>query len=234
MTTIATRYIDAVVTAGGIILAIALTQWQSDDLVRFSVFLALFAAAATLKFRIRGITGTYSPMVFFVLIGAATLTFSEVAVAALLGGVVQCIFRAQRRPLLIQVWFNAANGVISSASAVVFVRWLIPGFDRPPLLIAVLLGAIAFYLVNTGLVSVVLALVDGQALSTVWKHWCVNSLPYYILGALIVGVTLSATNPVTLIAVILAGPPILLVTLYRRTAFHSAAWTQSQGVPHGQ
>jgi hypothetical protein len=82
MTAKAKAFIAAVITAGAATVAFALIHWRSDDLTRFFVYLLLFAAAATLKCRVPGVTGTYSPVFFFTLLGSATLSFSEVAVAS--------------------------------------------------------------------------------------------------------------------------------------------------------
>ena len=68
-------YIGAVVAAGTSIAAYALYSWDSKDPIRFLAFLALFAGAALLKARIPGITGTYSPVFFFVLLGSHTFRF---------------------------------------------------------------------------------------------------------------------------------------------------------------
>jgi hypothetical protein len=122
----ARAYIDAVIATGAVTIAAALLDWQSNDPVRFSVFVFFFVAAATLKFRVPGVTGTYSPVFFFALLGSATLSFSEVAVVAAMAGVVQCIFRPRRRPSLIQVCFNAANLSFSSCAGLIVIQRQIP------------------------------------------------------------------------------------------------------------
>ena len=111
MTRSAKAYIDAVIATGAATLASALLNWRSDSLGRFSVFLFFFIVAATLKCRVPGVTGTYSPVFFLALLGSVTLSFSEVAVASALAGIVQSTFRPKRRPSLIQVCFNAARRI---------------------------------------------------------------------------------------------------------------------------
>ena len=93
-----TPNLTALSAAGGATIPSALLNWRSDSIVHYSVFLFLFIAAATLRCRVPRVTGTYSPVFFFALLGAATLSFSEVAVASALAGIVQSTFRPKRRP----------------------------------------------------------------------------------------------------------------------------------------
>ena len=65
MTKAAKTYIDAVVATGAATIASAVLNWRSDSLFHYSVFLFFFLAAATLKCRVPGVTGTYSPVFFF-------------------------------------------------------------------------------------------------------------------------------------------------------------------------
>src|ERR1035438_158035 len=75
-----TPNLPALSAAGGATIVSTLLNWRSDSIVHYSVFLFLFIAAATLKCRVPGVTGTYSPVFFFALLGAATL-YSEQSTA---------------------------------------------------------------------------------------------------------------------------------------------------------
>lgn len=210
-------YVDGVIAAGLSIAAYALLHWDAQSPARFALFLALFAAAALLKGRIPGITGTYSPVFFFVLLGSHMLSFSEVVFAAGLAGIVQCTFLVQRHPTAVQIAFNAANMMIGTACAFAFIHRQIPVLADQPLIILLTLGASVYYMVNTGLVAVVLTLIDRKPLTDVCRHWCLGSLPYYILGALIAGVTLTAQNQVSMWVVGMVCPSLLLITFYYRS-----------------
>jgi len=212
-------------------MAFVLSHWQTDSLGRFSVFLGLFVTAATLKYRVPGVVGTFSPVFVFALLGSATLSLSEVAVAGACGGIVQCIFKPQRRPSFVQVCFNAANLSMGSSAAHLVVQPEILGLAANPLLITLPLAASVMYLINTGLVSVVLTLVQRESLVEVWKHWCVGSLPFYLVGGLIVAAPLSVDRHITSTIALLVAPAIVLATIYFRIIFRSSGNTlaQSQG-----
>ena len=231
----AKAYIAAVIGTWAATMAFVLTHWQSDSLARFLVFLCLFVAAATLKYRVPGITGTFSPVFFFALLGSATLSLPEAAVAAAWAGIVQCTFQPQRRPSLVQVCFNAATLSLSCAVAHLIVQPQILGLSPKPLLISLVLAASVMYFMNTALVSVVLTLVQRESLTEVWKHWCLGSLPFYLVGAIIVAATLSAESPVTSLVALLVAPAILLTTIYFRISLRSPVngLLHSQGASRG-
>jgi len=219
----AKTYIAAVILTGAAVTAFALAHWRSDSTARFSVFLLLFIAAAMLKCKVPGVAGTYSPVFFFSLLASASLSFSEVVVVSAIGGMVQCIFLARQRVSAVQVCFNGANMLLSTAAAYVFVERQVAGLTAQPLLIGVILGASAFYIVNTALVATVITLVERGSIAEIWKHWCLGSLPYYLAGAVIACGTISAAAPVTTVVALLVAPPILLATAYFRMGQQTAA-----------
>src|SRR5260370_17427889 len=148
--------------------------------------------------------------------------FAELAIASALAGIVQCTFKQQHRPAFIQICFNAANLALSTASGFVVIQRLVPGLGEKPQFLCFLLGAAVYYLVNTGLVSGVLTLVEGGSMVGIWCHWFLRSLPYYLIGALIVGAVVNANSAISFAMIIVVSPPLLLATLYYRVFLVSA------------
>lgn len=70
---------------------------------------------------------------------------------------------------------------IATASAFPLIHGEVPGLTEQPVMILLILGASVYYVVNTGLVSVVFTLVDGKPLNNIWRLWCLRSLPYYLV-----------------------------------------------------
>ena len=209
-------YIGTVIVSGTAILTSALLHLDSKNPINFIIFLALFTGAALFKGRIPGMTGTYTPVFFFVLVGSHVLSFSEVVLAAGLAGIVQNTLLVQRKPAPIQVDFNAANYMISSAAAFVFIHRELPGLAEQPLVLVLILGSSVYYMVNTALVSIVMTLIDGKRLSQVWRHWCLASLPYYMFGAVIASISVSVPTQSSIWFVGMGCPTIVLMTLYYR------------------
>lgn len=218
----AKAYISLVIAAGLLIAASAVTQWNSHNPIQFGVFLALFTGAALLKGKIPGITGTYSPTFFFVLLGSHLLSFSEVVFAAALAGMVQCSFYVQRPPSPVQVLFNASTMMVGTAAAFAVISGRLPGLAAQPLLVLMILAASIYYVINTGLVSVVVTLVEHKPLTEVWRHWCLSSLPFHLFGALIAGAVCSIQTQSSMWLLGTVSPMVLLGTIYYRYWLKSA------------
>jgi hypothetical protein len=108
---------EIVFVAGLSLLAAGLLLWRSADPPRYLVHFILALFVSTLKGRLPGITGTVSFGFVFVLIGVAEFSFSETIAIASATGLVQCVWKARRRPIVLQSYSNLATLVISAAAA---------------------------------------------------------------------------------------------------------------------
>jgi hypothetical protein len=100
---------------------------------------------------------------------------------------VQSLWNTKKRPTLIQVLFNIANLIVTVGACFLVARvWLPSGMEHyRPAVMALL--AFVYFVVNTMLVSGVLALLEGKPLLEVSQDWYVWSFPYYLIGAALVG-----------------------------------------------
>jgi hypothetical protein len=160
----------------------ALAHWRCDDPVRFATYLLLAALAGALKVRIPRMTGTYSLNFLFVLIGVVDLTLGETVMIAGSSMIVQSVWRPATRPALIQVIFNAAAVSLSAGTSFLAARY---GFGRSPVL-RFTMAALVYFVINTLLISGVLALVENKDFKTVWAEWFRWSFVYYVAGVLVV------------------------------------------------
>jgi hypothetical protein len=179
-------YVGCVMAAGACVLVPALWHWDVADPGRFLLFLSLALCASMLKVKLHGISGTYSLNAIFVLIGVLHFSLPETVIVGCAGALVQNFWNAKQRPHLVQVLFNLGNVSLSIGLC----HWLAHG----PLVTS--LGASGtsglaavvclFFVVNTGLVSGVLSLLQGKSLADVSRQWYLWSFPYYLLGAVFV------------------------------------------------
>jgi signal transduction histidine kinase len=136
--------------------------------------------------------------------GAATI------VAALTMAVVEA---GRRRPLS-RVTYNTALYALAAAAAGA-ASGPLDGTDLGALAAGTLLGSVAFYLVNIGLLAAVVARAQSQnplRLLARYLYW--TALPFWIMASLtIILVVLWGRSP--LIAVVLVGP-VLTIALYER------------------
>src|SRR5215470_462531 len=151
----AKAYIALVIAAGMTLLLLAAGSWSSTNMRQFVIFLGLAAIASALKVRIPGMETTISPNFVFLLLAMITLPFSQVAVISFAAALVQSLWFAAKRPRLVQLAFNAAALVLTSALAYEFAHLVLTGTgSQSPVVLVILAGSIYFPL-NSTLVAMV-------------------------------------------------------------------------------
>ncbi|MCZ2151920.1 MAG: hypothetical protein LC126_29605 [Bryobacterales bacterium] len=218
----------AVLGLGLLVLSLA-TGWESQDAVRYTVYVGLALIASTWKVRLPGMQGTMSANFLLILIGVAELSMDETLAMASLAAVVQCLWRAAKRPAPVQILFNA-GAICLSVYASYQIAHLFSAAPRAPVYLA--LAAAVFFIINTGLVSQVLALLNGKRLLDVWRNCHLWTFPYYLAGAGITAVICAADRTMGWKQSLLPlGLMYLLYTYYRTyMSEHLAVLTNSSAV----
>jgi hypothetical protein len=212
----AAAYVWIVIALGAAIAGSSWLQWQPTGSGRWAALLVLGIVAGVLKARLPGISGTYSAS--FVIIVAAIPAFSlaEIVVLAAATAVVQNLWRPARAVKPVQVLFNVANLIVSAAIAhSVYVRGEGAGLRTWPAALLVV-AAITYWFVNTGTLSVLMALLGEGSVVGIWQRWCLYSLPFHLAG---VAVAILMSSPLQhgdwVIAVFFAPVITLGATCYR-------------------
>jgi len=94
-------------------------------------------------------------------------------------GIVQSLWRAKKRPQIVQVLFNGANLAIAMGCAYAISHSAAPGQIWGQLAIAVTV----FEAINTLSVSTVICLVMDAPLSRVWRNCHLWTFPFHLAGA---------------------------------------------------
>lgn len=187
MSSVAKWYIALVVASGTGTLFLAARWWSSANLKQFAALLGLTLFASTLKVPIPGMAGTISPNFAFLLIAMTFFTFSQAIAAALAAALVQSLWRPQSRPRMVQVLFNAAALVVSSAFAFTASHLVVRPVDSTTAISLALLAGTLYFSANTALVSIVVGLAEHQPLRVVCQHCYEWVFPYFIFGIVITG-----------------------------------------------
>jgi hypothetical protein len=190
----ATLYIYCVTAVGLAMAAASIGSFAPADLQRYLAYLALAILGSMLKVKLPGLSGTISLGFLFVLLAATDLSLGETVTIAAVTGLVQTIWRTQKRPSVLQALFNIANLAISAGLAfevshLAISAGLLGGGNN--LLPILALTVAIFFAVNTGLVSGVLALLEDKPFHATWIHWFLWVFPYYLAGAALVAVAVS-------------------------------------------
>jgi hypothetical protein len=151
-------------------------------------------------------TGTYSLTFLFVLIGVMELSFAETVTIAASSMIVQCAWRPAIRPSLTQIVFNAAAASVAAAAA----YQAAGATGDAGLLVPLLLAAIVYFLVNTFLVSAILASVEQRGFRKTWGDWFRLSATYYLAGVVVAAIMIVSNRHFGWAASLLALPMMYL------------------------
>jgi len=182
MTVTARFYIGAVVALGcAIFIGCVVLDHRIPDPARFVHCLVLAILASTFKIRLPRMNGNISLNFVMFLVGIAALSWTENIVMTAVAILVQANWRAKTRPGLLKMSFNVSAMIISVAAA----RFAAGFFsDAAALVPALIVAATAMFILDTWLVSTVLALINSQPVLAIWRNCHQSVFMYYVLGAI--------------------------------------------------
>lgn len=188
MPTRAKLFIGISATIGLAVVVLSFRNWHSDDLLRFSCYLAIALFASSLKVTLPGIDGTMSVSFLFILLGILELSLPETLVIGCGAAIMQCFWRSRQTPSLAKVAFNVLSMMANAIalSYFTFHRFEILTKNRGGALLLVV-AALVFFLANTLPVSIIIALTEGKSPRKVWSECYFWSFPYYLVGAAVIG-----------------------------------------------
>ena len=178
--------LTAVIGAG--ILGVACFHWHSANLLKFACYLLIAIFASTMKVKLPGIDSTMSVHFLFVLLGVLELSLAETLVIGCTAALVQSVWKNKHRSEAIKIIFNVLSNTANAVGITYFVYHVSLRIfqDSMPVLLA--LTACTYFLTNTVPVSIVIALCEKRSLRGMWAETYFWSLPYYLVGAAVVGV----------------------------------------------
>jgi signal transduction histidine kinase len=183
-------FITMVATTGFLAAAVTLAQaqWRSGQIIQFILYLVLATLSSRMKVGLPGVTGTLSVNFVFILLSAAELPRVDTLLISCTATLAQCLLFAKVRPKPIQIAFNLGNaalcGVVCSlvygSSAIRTINGSLP--------VLLFCAAVSYFLVNTLIVSQIIALTEMKRTIQVWRENFFWTGPQYIFGAALVGV----------------------------------------------
>jgi len=176
-----------IVAGIGLLVASLAWDFRFPEPSRFVTCLALAMLGSTFKIRLPRMQGSISINFVLVLIAMAQMTLTEALVVGVAGTLVQCVWRTRTRPKLVQVLFNISTLTVSVIIAFVVLDAL---RNSGALIPGLVVAAVLFFIVNSGLVSLVLALINSQSAITIWRNCHRWAFPYYIGGAAVAGLVI--------------------------------------------
>ena len=186
MPTKAKFYVYGVMAAGAAAIGISMADAAWPQTLGYALFLAIAVLSSVVKLRLPGLPGTFSVNFLILLFGLLHFDAAPVLIAGAVSGLAQSVLNTKKRPTPVQIGFNMANIALSLSASVLAYRALIQHqiLFRPALLA---LSAAVYFVVNTGLVSCILSILQGKPLAEVSEEWYSWSYPYFLIGAALLG-----------------------------------------------
>lgn len=180
-------YIYLTALAGLAAVTQASAEFRCEDALRFIAYLTLAIVGSGLKIVLPGIDSTVSTNFLFILAAAADLSLGETMAISAGSILAQTFWLRKGRFVGIQLVFNLAVIALSALAAfrVFHSSWITSAGGEFPLQLG--LATCAYFLVNTSAVSIVISLVEAKPLIRLWKDTYLWSVPYYLGGAVCVG-----------------------------------------------
>jgi hypothetical protein len=216
MPSLAKAYIALIAIVAAAALIVAANRWNPKNFGHFVLFFALAMAASAMKIRLPGLKTSISINFVFILIGIAIFSFSETVLIGLCGALIQSLWRPLQRPKPVQILFNGACLTVCTAAAF-WASHTVPAFVGANSTAAMLVvGACVYVVLNTGLVSLVISLAEGQSLKHIWPQCYEWTLPYFLVGAAVAGLASAAGHGANLGTTLLVLPAMYFVHVYYR------------------
>jgi hypothetical protein len=232
MPNLAKTYIATIGALAIAVLGLAVYRWKSENLGQYLLFFVLAMVASTMKIRLPGLKTSISTNFVFILIGIALFSFAETVLIGLGGALVQSLWRPLHRPKAVQVFFNGACLTFCTAAAF-WAAHALPAFLGSSSAAAMMTaGACIYVVLNTGMVSLVISLVEGQSLKHLWPQCYEWTFPYFLVGAAVAGLASAAGQGNSLGVTLLVVPAMYFVYVYYRMRIIRAVLDNISSVSH--
>ena len=175
---------------GTVLLSAALStawaaQFMGQSWLRFAVYLAVVLLGSGLKVILPNGDSTMSVNFPFILLAIIQLSMPQALALAALSVFAQCTYRVKKPFTQLQIFFNIANAVNATTGAwTVYVLIRVHSSIAPALAVA----AVAYFLLNTVPVAMVIAWSGGENGFVLWRDTFLSYLPYYMVGAILAAV----------------------------------------------
>ena len=227
MTSSAKSYICWIVALGSVAVFAALSEWQFTHTVRFPVYFALAVVTSTFKMRFPAITVSCSSNSLFIILGAAELDATEAMLVACAAAAAQTLLNTREKPSPVQLGFNMAVLGIAT-SACIWTSSTLTAWGAASAL-ALFCAGVVFYVLNTILISGIVALTREITMRRIWRAWLCWTTPAFVVSTA-AAMALFASDPTfrwrpALLTIPLA---VILQMGYRRLVearIEVSAWT---------
>ena len=221
-------FIGLVVLSGFAVLGNALLHAGSENRMRFVCFLLVACLAARLKVKLPGVTGTMSVNLPFILVAVAEMSAAEALLVGCFSALVQCLPSGQKKFNWIQGLFNFANMALAIGATRLLYNTAALESALPSRSLLLAVAAAGYFAVNSIPVAIIMGLTEKRSILRGWVAMLGLSYPYYLAGAGVAGVVLSASGHIGWQA------PLMLLPLMAGVFYSYRRYFAAEGAPESE
>ena len=175
-------YIGLILLSGTLGFAAELIQFPSAITTQFWLYFLITALTSGLKVRLPMVTATLSVNFLFILVGIVQFSLPEAMTLAVVGTIIQCLWRPMLRPKMIQIAFSASSIALAVMAAHRVYHSPLSDVLKNHNPIPIEVACCAYFMVNTVLVAGVIALTERKAIYRTWFDNYFWVLPYHLVA----------------------------------------------------
>jgi len=159
--------------------------WTLQPSAPFVVYVLLALAGSTMNVAFPGMQGSLSVNVVILMLGLLELQVPEAVLVTVLGAAAQTYWDPRRRGKrlrLAHLLFNPSCSTLAFLAAAWLYREAWFRSVQEGELLRLALAGVSYFVVNSLLVSIVIALTDSRSIGAVWKGMCNRSFCYYLVA----------------------------------------------------
>ncbi len=204
-------FIAVIGLAGLAGMAMTFRNWTPELEPRFVVYLLLALATSGMKVVFPGVQGSISINFVFIMLSLIELTPPESLFLAASSAAAQTYWPGKPRGKPIHLFFNTTCVALAALAAAWFFHK--PWFTDLPEgeLLRLTFAGVAFFLVNTIPVAIVIALTEKQSIRTVVRSFCDWTFCYYLVGVSLAEIVHRATGRLGWTLTLALLPPLYIV-----------------------
>lgn len=214
----------AVVALAGMIVAFRGNSLAPQP--RFLIYLLLALISSGMKVGLPGVKTTLSPNFILIVLSLVELTLSQTLIIAVSSAAAQMFWHARLKVKPVQLVFNPSCLILATLAATWVYR--LPGEANTSgtQFLWLMLAGVAYFLVNNGLLAVVITLADGEDIRAVVRGLLDWSVCYYPVGVSLAEIVHVATERLGWAFSLALLPPLYLV--YRSVRLYFSKMEQDK------
>ena len=175
-------FIVAIGIGGFVAILLTFRTWPPAFSAAFVLYLLLGLAGAGMQVPYPGGAGSLSVSTVITMLALLELGPSGALVVSMTGAAAQTFWRTKMSAKTVHLLFNITSRALAVLAAACFFQLSLPGNVVQSELLRLTLAGLAYFVVNMGLLAMIIALTELKSFVTVWRSFSYWAFFYYLLA----------------------------------------------------